>query len=86
MLKMLLITPLPASTPLFQRKSQNKPGGNINFNFLNFFSEYESHISANLPSKSFLSWLIGFSEGDGSFTFSRRGDLSFVISQDTRDI
>ena len=86
MLKMLLITPLPASTPLFQRKSQNKPGGNINFNFLNFFSEYKSHISAELPSKDFLTWLIGFSEGDGSFIVSSRGDISFVISQDTRDI
>lgn len=59
---------------------------NTNFNFLNFFSEYKSHISAELPCKDFLTWLIGFSEGDGSFIVSRRGDLSFVISQDTRDI
>ena len=90
---MILITPLPA--PLFllffvlkkkKRKSQNKPGGNINFNFLNFYGPYKSHISSDLPSKDFLTWLIGFSEGDGSFIVSRRGDLSFVISQDTRDI
>ena len=90
---MILITPLPA--PLFllffvlkkkKRKSQNKPGGNINFNFLNFYGPYKSHISSDLPSKDFLTWLIGFGEGDGSFIVSRRGDLSFVISQDTRDI
>ncbi|OAX32218.1 homing endonuclease [Rhizopogon vinicolor AM-OR11-026] len=65
---------------------QTKPGININFKLLKFLSEYQTHISADLPCKSFLTWLIGFSEGDGSFIVSRRGDISFVISQDTRDI
>ena len=37
------------------------------------------------PSPEFLTWLIGFSEGDGSFVKSKRGDLYFVIVQDTRD-
>lgn len=37
------------------------------------------------PSPEFLNWLIGFSEGDGSFTKAKRGDLYFVITQDTRD-
>lgn len=37
------------------------------------------------PSLEFLNWFIGFSEGDGSFIKSTRGDLHFVISQDTRD-
>lgn len=37
------------------------------------------------PSPEFLTWLIGFSEGDGSFTIANRGDLYFVITQDTRD-
>lgn len=37
------------------------------------------------PSPEFLSWLIGFSEGDGSFTRASRGDLYFVIVQDSRD-
>jgi len=40
----------------------------------------------NLPSSAFLTWFIGFTEGDGSFVVSKRGDLSFVIVQDTRDI
>lgn len=37
------------------------------------------------PSPEFLTWLIGFSEGDGSFTKATRGDLYFVITQDSRD-
>jgi hypothetical protein len=37
------------------------------------------------PSPEFLSWLVGFSEGDGSFVKAKRGDLYFVITQDTRD-
>jgi hypothetical protein len=37
------------------------------------------------PSPDFLTWLIGFSEGDGSFVKNKRGDLHFVIVQDTRD-
>jgi hypothetical protein len=37
------------------------------------------------PSPEFLTWLIGFSEGDGSFIKANRGDLYFVITQDTRD-
>jgi hypothetical protein len=32
------------------------------------------------PSPQFLTWLIGFSEGDGSFTMATRGDLHFVIT------
>ena len=31
-------------------------------------------------------WFVGFVEGDGSFIKAKRGDLSFVITQDTRDI
>lgn len=37
------------------------------------------------PRPEFLNWLIGFSEGDGSFVKAKRGDLYFVITQDTRD-
>ena len=39
----------------------------------------------NQPSPEFLNWFIGFSEGDGSFFNALRGDLYFVITQDTRD-
>lgn len=37
------------------------------------------------PSPEFLNWLIGFTEGDGSFVKAKRSDLYFVIVQDTRD-
>lgn len=37
------------------------------------------------PSPEFLNWLIGFTEGDGSFVKAKRDDLYFIIVQDTRD-
>ena len=37
------------------------------------------------PSPEFLNWLIGLSEGDGSFISATRGNLYFVITQNTRD-
>nr|BBH42955.1 LAGLIDADG homing endonuclease [Marophrys sp. SRT127] len=36
--------------------------------------------------KWFHEWLIGFIEGDGSFTVSKRGDLQFVITQGYQNI
>ena len=75
---------IPSITTI--KNFSNEESKNINFNFLNFNREYCTHISENLPNKEFLTWLIGFSEGDGSFIVSKRGDLSFVITQDTRDI
>ena len=59
---------------------------NKNFDFLKFNSEYKAYITDKLPDDNFLTWLIGFSEGGGSFVVSSRGDISFVITQDTRDI
>lgn len=57
------------------------------FNFDDFNQKYASiYGKGNLPSSAFLTWFIGFTEGDGSFVVSKRGDLSFVIVQDTRDI
>jgi len=43
-------------------------------------------MNQKAPSYLFLTWLIGFIEGDGSLIIAKRGDLSFVITQDTRDI
>jgi hypothetical protein len=36
----------------------------------------------------FQEWLIGFTEGDGSFVINKRGDLSFVLiqSEDNKEI
>jgi hypothetical protein len=44
-----------------------------------FYGKYKQ------PTPAFLTWLIGFVEGDGAFTKASRGDLYFVITQDTRD-
>lgn len=56
------------------------------FDFTLFNREYRQLLNKDTPEPSFLTWLIGFTEGDGSFIVSKRGDLSFVITQDTRDI
>jgi hypothetical protein len=57
------------------------------FNFNKFLYEYSKLYPENLkPSNEFLEWLIGFSEGEGSFILAKRGDLSFVITQSTLDV
>jgi hypothetical protein len=57
------------------------------FDFTAFYSKFtEYYPNLNKPSKIFLEWLIGFSEGEGSFILAKRGDLSFVITQSTIDI
>lgn len=58
-----------------------------NFDFSAFFDKYsEFYPNKILPNTDFLQWLIGFSEGEGSFIVAKRGDLSFVITQSTIDI
>lgn len=39
-----------------------------------------------LPSKEFLTWFIGFFEGDGSFTNAKRGDQAIVVTQSVKDL
>jgi hypothetical protein len=52
-----------------------------------FYTKYKALLGDRpLPSKEFLTWLIGFTEGDGSFIVNNRGDLAFVITQSTSDI
>lgn len=38
------------------------------------------------PNFNWLTWFIGFVEGDGCFTIAKRGDIYFVVVQDTKDI
>jgi hypothetical protein len=38
-----------------------------------------------IPSENFLTLLVGFTEGEGSFIVNNRGDLVFVITQATVD-
>ena len=57
------------------------------FDFNLFHKNYASkYPDRPLPSISFLEWFIGFTEGDGNFTVSNRGDLVFVVTQGTPDI
>jgi hypothetical protein len=42
--------------------------------------------NANAPSQSFLEWVVGFTEGDGSFIVNSRGTAIFVITQSTLDL
>lgn len=57
------------------------------FNFNEFYSMYSKLYPNNiLPSQEFLEWFIGFTEGDGVFTVTSRGELNFVITQSTADV
>lgn len=66
----------------------NSNDSNNYFNFNEFNIQYKLLFgnSKELPDFEFLTWLIGFVEGDGSFIVAKRGDISFVITQDSRDI
>ena len=57
-----------------------------NFDFTSFYTKFNTHLpNVNHPSENFLTWLIGFTEGEGSFIVNNRGDLAFVITQSTAD-
>uniref|UniRef100_UPI0022FD945B hypothetical protein n=1 Tax=Drechslerella dactyloides TaxID=74499 RepID=UPI0022FD945B len=57
------------------------------FNFDSFIEKYMLiGPKRDCPSFNWLTWFIGFSEGDGSFIVAKRGDIHFVVVQDTRDI
>jgi len=73
---------LSSLTPLvFPKLNKNS------FDFSTFYSKYATYTNNKpLPSPDFLIWLIGFTEGDGSFIVNKRGDLSFVITQSTSDV
>lgn len=57
------------------------------FDFSNFYIKFANYLpNQTLPSNKFLTWFIGFTEGEGSFIVNNRGDLCFVITQSTIDI
>jgi hypothetical protein len=58
----------------------------LSFDFTLFNKEYEHLMEKKAPSNSFLTWLIGFIEGEGSFIVAHRTELSIVITQHTLDI
>ena len=59
------------------------------FSFHNFTEQFKTTSffpSKQVPTSSFLEWFVGFTEGDGSFVVSTRGNCMFVITQSTKDI
>lgn len=57
------------------------------FDFSNFYEKFAIYLPNLIyPSEEFLSWFIGFTEGEGSFIVNNRGDLCFVITQSNADI
>ena len=67
-------------------KESNNSSKNNKYSFGKFYKVYRKFYGDNpQPSPEFLSWFVGFAEGDGSFTKATRGDIYFVITQDTRD-
>lgn len=82
----LLMVPLSVANVLEDKVNVLEDKANV-FNFNNFTLKFKSFISGKkTPDFSWLTWFIGFIEGDGSFIVAKRGDISFVITQDTRDI
>ena len=60
---------------------------NNEFNYSLFYAKHKVYLPNIItPSNEFLTWLIGFTEGDGSFIVNNRGDLAFVITQTTTDV
>jgi hypothetical protein len=43
-----------------------------------FKEEYKILYDKDAPKDEFLQWLIGFTEGDGSFIVNHRGDCSYI--------
>jgi len=77
-----------SSLPLITKMNQNH---NLcclrSFDFSAFYKKFEIlYPNHPKPSPSFLVWLIGFTEGDGSFIVVKRGGLQFVISQSSSDL
>lgn len=57
------------------------------FDFSNFYIKFANYLpNQTPPSDKFLTWFIGFTEGEGSFIVNNRGDLCFVITQNTIDV
>lgn len=57
------------------------------FRFNNFYVLYKKlYPKAVAPSQPFLEWLIGFAEGNGSFTINSRGSSIFIITQSNDNI
>jgi len=86
----LFLTPIITSNVLTNKKQFNtlvSDTKNETFDFTLFANKYNKYFnnSRTLPEDEFLTWFIGFSEGDGSFVINNRNELSFIITQATDD-
>lgn len=79
----LLFQHLFLNSALLYLTSSKEPTPNQDL-FFNLF--HERFPNQTLPSPSFLTWFIGFTEGDGSFIVNKQNALSFVITQGTPNI
>ena len=83
----LSVTIIKLNSLKSEQQEKIKANNNNNFYFLPFYLKYKAYLPNNtIPSSNFLTWLIGFSEAEGSFIVNNRGDLAFVITQSTSDI
>lgn len=74
------ITTFLSSIILIKSPELAKPTTNFNFEQFYFFYK-EKYGDSKVPSSKFLTWLIGFTEGDGSLVISKRNkDMQFVIT------
>jgi hypothetical protein len=46
--------------------------------FTEFKKEYKKRYQKETPSNEFIEWLIGYSEGVGSFVVNKRGECGFI--------
>lgn len=60
---------------------QNVTNDKMKHNFKEFKGQYSIRYGKTPPSDTFLEWLIGFTEGDGSFIVNNRGDCAFIQIQ-----
>ena len=57
------------------------------FDFSRFNAAYAEYFpNKPLPSQHFLEWLVGFTEGDGSWQAHSRGTCSYVVTQSLHDL
>lgn len=76
----------PSTVKRHMSNSNLSNSSNNEFDFSAFYEKYNTHLPNNkIPSEKFLTWLVGFTEGEGSFIVNNRGDLAFVITQTTMD-
>lgn len=83
---LILSTLFPISKKSIFKRHISNHNVNNTFDFSTFYDKYRTHLpNYKIPSENFLTWLIGLTEGEGSFIVNNRGDLAFVITQATTD-